>query len=268
MTQFLLSKLNAWLSFLLLVLPSALAGAKRTVIITGANRGIGLATVKQLAATNQWQIIMACRSQAEAAKALTGIPSEHRGNVEIQNLDLADFESIQQFAKNWKKSNRPLDVLACNAGIQLTGSKEVQLTVQGFERTVGVNHIGHFLLVKEMLAQLKSTTSAPITSNANPRIVIVGSGVHNPDEKGGNVGSKATLGSMKGLERGFVGDLNVMVDGGEYDADKCYKDSKLCNVVFALELARRLKSQRSKVTCNVMNPGLIPTTGTSHSILP
>ena len=59
-----------------------------------------------------------------------------------------------------------------------------------------------------------------------------------------------------------------MVDNGEYDTDKAYKDSKLCNVMTSFELARRLKDQKSTVTCNVMNPGLIPTTGLFRTINP
>jgi NAD(P)-dependent dehydrogenase (short-subunit alcohol dehydrogenase family) len=87
--------------------------------------------------------------------------------------------------------------------------------------------------------------------------------IHHPsliqDEAGGNVGSKATLGDLSGFERGYQGAGTAMVDGAEtYDGDKAYKDSKLCNVITCLELAKRLKAKRSKVTTNVMNPGLIP----------
>ena len=84
--------------------------------------------------------------------------------------------------------------------------------------------------------------------------------MHNPDEAGGNVGFKATLGDLKGLKGGFKDPIS-MIDGGTFDPDKAYKDSKLCNVMTCLELSRRLKAQKSKVTANVMNPGLIPTTG-------
>ena len=65
---------------------------------------------------------------------------------------------------------------------------------------------------------------------------------------------------MSGLKRGFK-DPIAMIDGRDFDADKAYKDSKLCNVITCLELARRLEKERSTVTCNCMNPGLIPTTG-------
>ena len=94
-----------------------------------------------------------------------------------------------------------------------------------------------------------------------------GSGVHNPDEPGGDVGSKATLGELSGLRNGFKSPI-AMIDGGTYNADKAYKDSKLCNVMTALELARRLQAQGSKTTCNVMNPGLIPTTGLFRDLNP
>ena len=88
---------------------------RRTVIITGANRGIGLAAAKTLAATNEWNIVMACRSleRAEAAKKL--IPNNQ--NVEVQALDLSDLKSVKKFANEW--GSRPLHVLACNAGIIL-----------------------------------------------------------------------------------------------------------------------------------------------------
>lgn len=84
--------------------------------------------------------------------------------------------------------------------------------------------------------------------------------VHNPNEAGSNVGSKATLGDMQGLKRGLQEPF-CMIDGGAFDGDKAYKDSKLCNVMTSLELARRLARDNSSVTCNCLNPGLVPTTG-------
>lgn len=233
--------------------------AKKTVIITGANRGVGFAAAKQLAQTNEWRIIMACRdvSKGEAARMAFGTGKD---NCEVHELELANLNSIKSFAKKWQ--NEKIDVLANNAGIQTStsgfGGKEnlpPQRTAQGFEKTVGTNHIGHFLLTKLMLGSVKE------------RVVWVGSGVHNPDEAGGNVGSKATLGDLSGLKQGFVEPIS-MIDGGEYDPDKAYKDSKLCNVATSLELARRLLASNSKVTSNVMNPGLIPTTGLFRDINP
>ena len=87
--------------------------------------------------------------------------------------------------------------------------------------------------------------------------------VHNPNEPGGNVGSKASL----GLRRGFLNPIS-MIDGGKFDADKAYKDSKLCNVMMCLELARRLQQSGSNATCNCLNPGLIPTSGLFRNFNP
>jgi protochlorophyllide reductase len=172
--------------------------------------------------------------------------------VLIKELDLADLDSVNRFASEVKRAKVPVDCLTCNAGVQFTDSKTPYRTKQGYELTVGTNHIGHFALATQLLDVLDKSDYA--------RLVFVGSGVHNPEEPGGEVGSKATLGDMKGLAAGFVGE-NSMVDGGPYDGDKAYKDSKLCNVAISLEFARRLQERGSKITCNVMNPGLIPTSG-------
>jgi protochlorophyllide reductase len=237
---------------------------KRTVIITGANSGVGLAATKILAATNEWNVVMACRNPTKALQARQTIV-DGKENTEVLPLDLADTDSIKKFASIW--GERDLDVLACNAGIQEStsgfGGKEAgnlaKRTKQGFEITVGTNHIGHFLLQRLLIGRLNKSKRG--------RIVIVGSGVHDPESPGGNVGSKATLGKLQGLAGGFLEPIS-MVDDSTYDPDKAYKDSKLCNVMLAIEWARRLKAQKSKVTCNSMNPGLIPTTGLFASINP
>ena len=239
----------------------------KTCLITGANRGIGLAATKQLAESGDWKIIAACRSTERAEKAIFGkLSSSAQSNVEILKLDLEDLDQIKLFCNDWKKSKQKLDVLVCNAGIQLSGGtgsttpSAAKRTKNGYESTVGTNHIGHFVLVNNML---KSNS----INSKNGRIVWIGSGVHNPDEPGGDVGTKATLGNMKGLENGFL-DPETMINGESYNTDKAYKDSKLCNVVTSLELARRLLSNRSKITSNVMNPGLIPTTGLFRDLNP
>jgi len=256
------------LLLLILLLQLLLSQSKRTVIITGANRGIGLATTKKLAASNDFTVVMACRSTALAQKALQQNIKQGAENVEVMELDLGDLRSVEAFSKTW--GTRQLDVLCCNAGLQLsTGvggtSDGIRRTKQGFEETVGTNHVGHFHLINLLLPLLSKSNSS---SKESKRIVLVGSGVHNPDEPGGNVGSKATLGDMSGLAAGFREPV-CMVDGGAFDADKAYKDSKLCNVITAIELARRVSKQRgAKLTVNVMNPGLIPTSGLFRDLNP
>ena len=242
----------------------AISNTKRTIIITGANSGIGYAAVKNLCASNDYNIIMACRDITKAQKAASRVNG--KDNIEIMKLDLADLDSVRNFAKAIKTSKRTIDVLALNAGIQesesaLPGKKGTlvaERTKQDYEITIGTNHIGHFALVDMLLSNINSK---------NGRIVFVGSGVHNPQEPGGDVGSKAGLGDMIGLQNGFKSPIS-MIDGSPYDPDKSYKDSKLCNVMTALELAKRLKDKKSKITCNVMNPGLIPTTGLFRKLNP
>jgi len=123
--------------------------------------------------------------------------------------------------------------------------KEPFRTVEGFEETVGVNHLGHFLL-----ADLMARTLAK--SNSKPRLVSTASPVHDPMSGGGDVGSPASLGTFAGLING--GKSFTMIDGGAYDPDKAYKDSKLCNVLFMAEAARRYEG---KFTVNAFSPGLI-----------
>lgn len=125
------------------------------------------------------------------------------------------------------------------------GSKDPQLTEDGFELTVGTNHLGHFLLVNLLQDRISPAG----------RIVVTASSVHDPAT--GDPGSQATLGDLSGLRPGFGKDV-FMVDAGAYDPGKAYKDSKLCNVLFTLELARRLEANGSKVTVNCLSPGLIP----------
>jgi protochlorophyllide reductase len=134
---------------------------------------------------------------------------------------------------------------------------------------VGTNHIGHFALVQDFLPKIAKTAAGGV---GKARVVYTGSGVHNPDEPGGDVGSKATLGDMEGLAKGYKPPIS-MVDGKEkFDSDKAYKDSKLCNVCTSLETARRLKASSdpalNRITVNVMNPGLIPTSGLFRDLNP
>ena len=241
----------------------------KTVVITGSNRGIGYNAIRALLGIDDfsfrdktkyesydWNIVIACRDSKKGDDARQKILNEYskkKGNslskstILVSCVDLTDLKSVESFARNWGK--KPIDCIALNAGIQSAVKKR---TAQGFESTVGTNHIGHFHLLRLLLPNVKAAKSG--------RIVFVASGVHNPKEAGGNVGSPAGLGNLSGLEGGFKEPI-WMIDGSAYDSDKTYKDSKLCNVVTTLEQARRLRQERSKVTCNCMNPGLIPTTG-------
>ena len=152
---------------------------KKTVLITGANRGIGFAAVKQLAVTNNFNIILAARNVNLANKAVQSIPiSQGRENIEIRALDLANLSSIESFAEEFKKKKKKIDIIACNAGVQ--HSSGCFRTSDGFEDTVGTNHLGHVLLLHRLL---------PDVLTSKGKIVFTASGVHNPKEPGGDVGA-------------------------------------------------------------------------------
>ena len=161
--------------------------------------------------------------------------------------DLADLRNIDSFVK--QLNNDKFDAVCYNAGVaRNTDAKDVKRTKQGFELTVGTNHLGHFYLNQQIMSFIKDTG----------RIVVTASGVHDPDSPGGAQGATATLGDLAGFERAAVGDGKFdMVDGGVFNADKAYKDSKLCNVLFTRELQRRLDEKGSSVKVNCFNPGLI-----------
>ena len=135
------------------------------------------------------------------------------------------------------------------------GPQTAKRTKQGFEETIGVNHLGHFLLCQGLLPKLLST------AGARKRIVITSGEIHNAESPDGRNGAVPTLGDLSGLE---LGPDFEMCDGGDFDGNKAYKDSKLCGVLFARELARRLRESLgddADVVCNVFSPGFVPTSG-------
>lgn len=139
--------------------------SKRTVIITGSNRGIGLSAARLLAASNEWQVVLACRSKDKAQAALKSI-SKGNENIEIMQLDLSDLRSVKDFTRSW--GSRPIDCLALNAGIQTGSSGVPSRSKQGFESSIAINHIGHFYLMNLLLSNVKKSSTG--------RVVIVGSG--------------------------------------------------------------------------------------------
>lgn len=177
-------------------------------------------------------------------------------NLTPMECDLADLNSIDKFISNLNGSPT-FDAVCYNAGLaRNTAAEDVARTKQGFELTVGTNHLGHFYLHHKLL---------PMINKESGRIVVTASSVHDPDSPGGAQGEKATLGNLEGFERAVVANKKQfdMVDGNEFNADKAYKDSKLCNVLFTRELQRRLEADSStkNIKVNAFTPGLIVGTG-------
>jgi NAD(P)-dependent dehydrogenase (short-subunit alcohol dehydrogenase family) len=197
----------------------------KTVVITGGNSGIGYEAAIALAAMGG-RVVITARNQQKGADALARIRTRSGSDaVELRLLDLGSFESIRTFASEWLAAEDRLDVLLNNAGAILT---DRVTTREGFEMTFGANHLGHFLLTDLLLDQLKA--SAP------SRVINVASLAH------------------RGGHPNFA-DLNW--EGRRYRGPQAYNDSKLCNVLYTVELARRLAG--TGVTVNCCHPGPVRT---------
>ncbi|VEU41768.1 unnamed protein product [Pseudo-nitzschia multistriata] len=209
-------------------------GASKTILITGCNSGIGLEAARILARRNPAdRLVLACRTQAKAEGAARQILAESpSSNLVAAECDLASLDSIQKFAASLDK--QPLDVVCYNAGIALNTKGEIERTTNGFEKTVGTNHLGHFYLHHLLQPKLNTSTA---------KVVVTASSVHDPESPGGKQGVPATLGDLVGFARD--GKNFQMVDGNPYNGDKAYKDSKLCNILFCKELQRRLGSDEA-----------------------
>ncbi|XP_048857467.1 dehydrogenase/reductase SDR family member 13-like isoform X2 [Brienomyrus brachyistius] len=199
----------------------------KTVIITGSNTGIGKTTAVDLAKRGA-RVILACRDQRRAEAALRDITAES-GSSEVvyMQLDLGSLESVRSFAENFLKSERRLDLLINNAGIFKQGR-----TKDGLGMMLGVNHIGHFLLTNLLLDRLKQCRPS--------RVINVSSAAHNFGSIDFDV-----LSAHKALGVGT----------SHLDVFRVYSDSKLCNVLFTHELAKRLEG--TNVTCYSLHPGAI-----------
>ncbi|XP_029901099.1 retinol dehydrogenase 14a [Myripristis murdjan] len=207
----------------------------QTVIVTGANSGIGRATTAALLRRGA-RVIMACRDLSRAEEAARDLLLETGADTVqllLRHLDLASLQSVRTFCQHIIKEEPRIDVLINNAGIyQCPYTK----TEDGFEMQFGVNHLGHFLLTHLLLDLLKQ--SAP------SRIVVVSSKLY----KHGHINFE---------------DLN---SEQSYDKAAAYSRSKLANLLFTCELARRLDG--TGVTVNALTPGIVRTNLGRHVHIP
>ena len=198
----------------------------RVIVITGGNAGIGKETAVGLAEKGATVVITA-RDQQRGAAALEEIRGRTGRDDErlvVMPLDLASFASIRAFASDLLDRSDRLDVLVNNAGLVLRQRRE---TADGFEMTFGVNHLGHFLLTDLLLDRLRAGESA--------RIV--------------NVSSDAHKQARNGL------DFDDLQSTRRYRGFAVYSKSKLANILFTRELARRLDG--TNVTVNALHPGFV-----------
>lgn len=138
----------------------------KTIIVTGSSSGIGLAAVKQLLESRpHYKIILANRSKEKTLKAFEYLPSQYKARTQFEELDLADLSSIRAFAQRW--GNQPIDCLALNAGLSFAKGQSPAYTKEGYELTVGTNHLGHFLLLNLLLPNVGKSSEGRIVFTAS-----------------------------------------------------------------------------------------------------
>ncbi|XP_008311776.1 retinol dehydrogenase 12 [Cynoglossus semilaevis] len=204
----------------------------KTVLITGANTGIGKETARDLTMRGA-RVIMACRDVEKGEEAAASIrAADPKAQLEVRRLDLADTCSIRAFAKEFLRDFDHLHILINNAGVMMCPYTK---TADGFEMHIGVNHLGHFLLTYLLIGLLKRSAPA--------RIVVVSSLAH-------------YFGWIR---------FHDLHSQGSYNGGLAYCQSKVANLLFARELAQRLKG--TNVTVNALHPGTVNSDLTRHSTL-
>ena len=197
----------------------------KVIIVTGGNSGLGFESTRIFAMKGA-TTILAARNEQRGTDAVNKIKKEFpNATIELMLLDLGDAESVKSFATTFTTKYKQLDILLNNAGIMTTPYNS---TKQGFESQIGVNHLGHFLLTSLLFETVKNTKGS--------RIVNTASIAH----KAG----KINLDSFK------------FVEGGKYRKMKAYSQSKLSNLLFTYELAKKVQEQKLDVLILASHPGV------------
>jgi NAD(P)-dependent dehydrogenase (short-subunit alcohol dehydrogenase family) len=198
----------------------------RAAVVTGANSGLGLVTARELARAGA-RVVLACRNLGKGHAAVDEVRAVvPEAQLQLEELDLASLASVRGFAERFKATHDGLDLLINNAGVMAPPRRR---TADGFELQFGTNHLGHFLLTTLLLEQMEGRDDA--------RVVTLSSTAH----KMGRI----NFDNLNGDRRYF-----------RWNA---YSQSKLANLLFALELDRRLRSEGSTVKSLAAHPGYAAT---------
>ncbi|WP_432838172.1 oxidoreductase [Dactylosporangium sp. CA-092794] len=200
----------------------------RTVIVTGANAGLGRSTAQALAALGA-HVVLACRNEdkGEAARRAIASAGADPRQLTVQPLDLADLHNVRRFADRFTDEHDRLDLLVNNAGLSGTTYGR---TIDGFETQFGVNHLGHMALTLRLLHRVVTTPNA--------RVVTLSSGAHR-------------FGRIRFHDPNY--------QRGGYRAFPAYAQSKLANYLFSAELGRRLATAGHDTISVAVDPGFART---------
>jgi len=199
----------------------------RTVLITGANSGLGLRSAEALAGAGA-RVLMACRNAQKAAEARTSVAAAATGpEPEVVALDLSDLASVEACADKLSGELHHIDVLMNNAGVMAV---PLSRTPQGFEMQLGTNHLGHFALTGRLLPLLRQAPAA--------RVISISSFGHKP-------------GRIRWDDPNW--------ESGRYHAWPAYFQTKLANLLFTAELERQARDAGSRVLAAAAHPGYAAT---------
>jgi protochlorophyllide reductase len=218
---------------------------RRTYLITGATSGMGLAAARHLAHGTDATLIVGARSPERAAALREAVPATR---LQALPLDTSSLRSVAAFCHAVETAlgaDGAIDGVACNAGVQIVGSPG--RSADGYDLTFATNHLGHFALVRRLSPRL-----APAAA-----VVSTASGTHDARERLARL-----FGFRGGLFRDAAtvaaGDLDPAASPVQQGLDR-YATSKLCNILFTLEMARRVPAERARFIA--FDPGLMPGTG-------
>eukprot|EP01080_Neovahlkampfia_damariscottae_P012714 gene12714-6912_t len=201
----------------------------KTALITGSNTGIGYETARALCSVGA-RVIICGRNKEKLEAAKKEIQKSVKdGKIDSLSVDLGDLSSIKQFAEDAKKLDVKIDILILNAGV-LSATK--QTTKDGFDYVMGVNHLGHFALTIQLLPLMNKESD-------DSRIVVLTGDIY-----------KTTIDKI---------DYDDFHFEKTFGARVTYSSSKLCNVMFAKAINRKLKRANIPITANSLHPGVIKT---------
>jgi NAD(P)-dependent dehydrogenase (short-subunit alcohol dehydrogenase family) len=195
----------------------------RLAVVTGANSGLGFGITRRLAAEGA-EVILAVRSLERGAQAVRDLQAENpAARLSVERIDLAELQSVRDFASRLNESGRAIDILVNNAGVMAPPTRHT--TADGFELQFGANHLGHFALTAGLLPLLRKAGSA--------RVTTMSSGVNH-------------IGRIR---------FEDLACERSYSPFAAYAQSKLANLLFALELNRRSLAHGWGILSNAAHPG-------------
>jgi NAD(P)-dependent dehydrogenase (short-subunit alcohol dehydrogenase family) len=227
--------------------PVVVAGAAKTFIVTGGDTGLGFECASVLAQDSSVLVIIACRDVQKGEQAARRL-HDAKGNVKVLPMDLASQASVRAFVEAFQESQfPPLVGVVCNAGMQNVATPTK--SVEGYETTFAVNHLGHYLLSRLLLPHLSS----------GGLMTFVASGTHDPAQHTGMPEPRYT--SAEALAHDF--------EASPRAGRRRYTTSKLCNVYCTYEYARRFAASPDtrlrSLRVNAFDPGLMPATGLART---